>query len=359
MEFEIQANGQPLHADARAALLAGPGFGRIFTDHMISARWTVDSGWHEARLQPYAPIVLDPAAAVLHYSQSVFEGLKAYRQPDGGVALFRPGRNAARMSASCRRLALPELPEDDFVSACELLVREDAAWVPKGDGESLYLRPLMFADEISLMVHPSDAVRFLIIASPAGRYFPGELRPISLWLTQDYVRATPGGTGAAKCGGNYAASLVPQREAVANGCDQVVFVDAVEHRWVDELAGSNIFFVLDDATVVTPELSGAILPGVTRDAVLQLAREAGMNVQERLVDIDEWREGARSGRITEVFAGGTAAVITPISTLKWPCGQVTAGDGNAGPVTLALRTALMDLQYGRKPDPHGWRRRVL
>ena len=359
MEFEIEAIGQQLDADARAALLAAPGFGRIFTEHMISARWTVDSGWHEARLQPYAPLVLDPATAVLHYSQSVFEGLKAYRQPDGGVALFRPERNAARMAASCRRLALPELPEDDFVSACELLVRKDAAWVPEGDGESLYLRPLMFADDTSLMVHPGDAVHFLVIASPAGRYFPGKLRPISLWLTKDHVRAAPGGTGAVKCGGNYAASLVAQREAAEHGCDQVVFVDAVEHRWVDELAGSNIFFVLDDATVVTPELSGAILPGVTREAVLQLARDAGLKVEERLVDIEEWREGARSGRVAEVFAGGTAAVLTPISTLKWPGGEVTAGDGNAGPVTLALRTALMDLQYGRTPDPYGWRRRVL
>jgi branched-chain amino acid aminotransferase len=208
------------------------------------------------------------------------------------------------------------------------------------------------------MVRPSASVRFLLIASPAGSYFSGPLTPISLWLTQDYVRAVVGGTGAAKCGGNYAASLVAQREAMDHGCDQVVFVDGVEHRWVDELAGSNIFFVLDDGTIVTPELSGAILPGVTRDSVLTLARDSGRKVEERRVDIDEWRDGVRSGRIAEVFACGTAAVITPIGTLKWAGGEVTAGDGTPGPVTTELRGALVDLQYGRAEDPYGWRHPV-
>ncbi len=358
MRFENISGVAPSDPEARAAALQAPGFGRRFSDHMASARWSVDAGWHDGQLLPYAPLVLDPAAAVLHYSQSVFEGLKAYRQPGGGVALFRPERNAARMAASCRRLALPELPVEGFLAACELLVRTDVDWVPDGDGESLYLRPLMFVDESSLMVHPSDSVRFLVLASPAGRYFPGPLRPISLWLTQDYVRAALGGTGAAKCGANYAASLVAQREAMTHGCDQVVFVDAVEHRWVDELAGSNIFFVLDDGTVVTPELSGAILPGVTREAVLQLARDMGHPVEERLVDIEEWRDGARTGRITEVFAGGTAAVLTPVGSLRWPGGEVTTGDGTPGETTVALRTALMDLQYGRARDPYGWRHQV-
>jgi branched-chain amino acid aminotransferase len=359
MQFDVQPSGGMVDAEARTASLADPGFGRVFTDHMVSARWTPAAGWHDARLMPYAPLVLDPASAVLHYSQSVFEGLKAYRQPDGGVALFRPERNAERLAASCRRLALPELPVEDFVAACELLVRTDAAWVPDAEGASLYLRPLLIADEVGLMVRPSESVRFLLIASPAGSYFSGPLRPISLWLTQEYVRAAPGGTGAAKCGGNYAASLVAQREAMDHDCDQVVFVDAVEHRWVDELAGSNIFFVLDDGTLVTPELSGAILPGVTRDAVVALARDAGRRVEERRVDIEEWRNGVRSGRVTEVFACGTAAVITPIGTLKWDGGEVTAGDGTPGPTTSALRQALIDLQYGRTPDPYGWRRRLV
>jgi branched-chain amino acid aminotransferase len=359
VQFTVQPSGGMVDAESRAASLADPGFGRVFTDHMISARWSAEAGWHDAALVPYGPLVLDPASAVLHYSQSVFEGLKAYRQPDGGVALFRPESNAQRMADSCRRLALPELPVEDFVAACDLLVRTDAGWVPDTEGATLYLRPLMIADEVGLMVRPSDSVRFLLIASPAGSYFTGPLRPISLWLTQEYVRAAAGGTGAAKCGGNYAASLVAQREAMDHGCDQVVFVDAVEHRWVDELAGSNIVFVLDDGTLVTPELSGAILPGVTRDTVLTLARDAGHQVEERRVDVDEWREGARSGRIAEVFACGTAAVITPIGMLKWPGGEVTAGDGTPGATTLALRRQVTDLQYGRTPDSHGWLRRVL
>jgi len=358
MQFDVQPSGGMVDAEARSASLAAPGFGRVFTDHMVSARWTEDSGWHDARLEPYAPLVLDPASAVLHYSQSVFEGLKAYRQPDGGVALFRPERNAQRLADSCRRLALPEFPAEDFLAACELLVRTDAAWVPDGEGASLYLRPLIIADEIGLMVRPSASVRFLLIASPAGSYFSGPLRPISLWLTDEFVRAVPGGTGSAKCGGNYAASLVAQREAMDHGCDQVVFVDGVEHRWVDELAGSNIFFVLDDGTLVTPELSGAILPGVTRDSVLTMARDSGRKVEERLVGIDEWRDGVETGRIAEVFACGTAAVVTPIGTLKWHGGEVTAGDGAAGPVTTEIRTALIDLQYGRADDPYGWRRPV-
>jgi branched-chain amino acid aminotransferase len=359
MQFHVQPSGGMVDAESRAASLADPGFGRVFTDHMVSARWTPDEGWHDARLTAYAPLVLDPASAVLHYSQSVFEGLKAYREPDGGVALFRPDKNAERMAASSRRLALPELPVDDFIAACDLLVRTDAAWVPEGESASLYLRPLVIADEVGLMVRPSDSVRFLLIASPAGRYFTGPLRPISLWLTQEYVRAAVGGTGAAKCGGNYAASLVAQREAMNNDCDQVVFVDAVEHRWIDELAGSNIVFVLDDGTLVTPELSGAILPGITRDSVLTLARDAGRRVEERPVSVDEWRDGVASGRIAEVFACGTAAVITPIGTLKWPGGSATAGDGTPGKVTTELREQLIDLQYGRADDPHGWRRRVI
>lgn len=359
MLLDVTTTDTPTDPAVRAAALADPGFGRVFTDHMVSARWKRERGWHEAGVVPYAPLVLDPASAVLHYSQSVFEGLKAYRQADGGVALFRPDRNAARLADSCRRLALPVPPPDDLVAACELLVRTDAAWVPDGDGTSLYLRPLVFADEVGLMVRPSASVRLLVLASPAGRYFPGPLRPITLWLTEQYVRAAPGGTGVAKTGGNYAASLVAQREAMDNGCDQVVFVDAVEHRYVDELAGSNIFFVLDDGTLVTPALTGAILPGVTRDAVLTLARDAGRLVEERPVGLSEWRDGARTGRVAEVFACGTAAVLTPVSTLRWDGGEVTVGSGTAGPTTLALREALLDLQYGRGDDPYGWRQPVL
>ncbi|MDT7546813.1 MAG: branched-chain amino acid aminotransferase [Actinomycetota bacterium] len=359
MEFELQPTGTPVDAETRAGVLANPAFGRVFTDHMISAQWHRERGWYDAGLVPYAPLTVDPASVVLHYAQEVFEGLKAYRQPDGGVALFRPDRNAARMVRSCERLALPTFPEDAFVAACELLVRTDKDWVPDGEGASLYLRPFMFADEVGLGVRPSESARFLVIESPAANYFSGPVRPVSLWLSQEYVRAAPGGTGAAKTGGNYAASLVAQQEAIDNGCDQVVFLDAVEHRWVEELGGMNVFLVQDDGVLVTPAVSGTILEGVTRDSVVTLARELGYTVEERRVDVDEWRKGAADGTVVEAFACGTAAVITPIGALRWPGGEAVAGDGGPGPVTTQLRELLLDVQYGRRPDTHGWVHRVV
>ena len=354
MDFQVQRTATPVPPEDRAAVLAAPVFGRTFTDHMVSIAWSSSDGWHDARLQAYAPMTMDPACVVLHYGQEVFEGLKAYRQPDASVALFRPERNAARMVRSCARLALPELPVDAFVRACDLLVRTDLDWVPDGDGASLYLRPFMYADEVGLGVRPSESARFLVIASPAGNYFAGPLRPVSLWLSQDYVRAAPGGTGAAKTGGNYASSLLAQQEAIRNGCDQVVFLDAVEHRWLEELGGMNIFLVLDDGTLVTPELSGTILEGITRDSIITLARELGYTVQERRIDVDEWRKGAQDGTVVEVFACGTAAVITPVGVLRWPDGEAVAGDGEPGPITTRLRSALLDVQYGRAQDTHGW-----
>jgi branched-chain amino acid aminotransferase len=359
MQFSVERNPTPAGDAEREAVLADPAFGRVFTDHMVSVQWTRDQGWHDARLTAYAPIVMDPATVVLHYAQEVFEGLKAYRQADGGVALFRPERNAARMNRSCARMALPELPDGLFVEACELLVRTDGAWVPSGDGTSLYLRPFVFGDEVGLGVRPTDSARFLVIASPAGNYFSGPLRPVSLWLSQEYVRAAPGGTGAAKTGGNYAASLVAQQEAIANGCDQVVFLDAVENRWVEELGGMNLFFVMEDGRLVTPALTGTILEGITRDSIITVARDLGLTVEERRVDVDEWRKGATDGSVVEVFAVGTAAVVTPVGALRWPGGEAVAGDGSPGPLTQQLRSALLDLQYGRAPDPHGWVRRVL
>jgi branched-chain amino acid aminotransferase len=359
LQFAVQPSDALVDAEARAEILANPAFGRVFTDHMVSATWTATEGWYDARLAAYAPVTIDPASVVLHYGQTVFEGLKAYRQPDGGVALFRPERNAARMARSCRRLALPEFPEDAFVAACELLVTQDQAWVPSGEGASLYLRPFVWATEVGLGVRPSDSALFQLIASPSGNYFSGPLRPVSLWLSQEYVRAAPGGTGAAKCGGNYAASLVAQQEAIAAGCDQVVFLDAVEHRWLEELGGMNVFLVLDDGTLVTPEVSGTILEGITRDSIITIARELGHTVEERKVDVDEWRKGAADGTVVEAFACGTAAVITPIGALRWPGGEAMAGTGEPGEITMRLRTALMDVQYGRAEDTHGWLRRVV
>jgi branched-chain amino acid aminotransferase len=362
--FEVELRSDPATAEARTAVLAKPGFGQAFTDHMVLASWTTERGWHDQKVTPYASLKVSPAAAVLHYAQEIFEGLKAYRHEDGSVWAFRPEVNAARFSRSARRLALPEVPHEDFVSALRALVTVDEVWVPKaGSGEtSLYLRPYMIATEAALSVRPAHEVLFGVIASPAGPYFDTGPKPVSIWLTTTSIRATPGGTGAAKCGGNYAASLAAQAEAIANGCDQVAFLDAVEHRWVEEIGSMNLFFVYSDGRIATPELSGSILEGVTRASVLELAADLGHKVEERRISADEWRDGIRSGEITEVFASGTAAVITPIGRLAWADGDLTIGDHSTdhgvGPVTASIRSTLLDLQYGRVSDPRGWLTRL-
>lgn len=342
----------------REAILASPGFGDHFTDHMVSIHWTVAGGWHDAQVKPYGPLQLEPGAAVLHYAQEIFEGLKAYRHADGSVWAFRPEANARRMQRSAVRLALPQLPEADFVAAVEQLVAIDKSWVPTAPETSLYVRPFMIASESFLGVRAAQAVDFHVIASPAGVYFPNGVAPISIWLATEYSRAGRGGTGAAKCGGNYASSLLPQAEAYAEGCQQVLFLDAEERTFVEELGGMNVFFVHADGTVVTPALSGSILEGVTRSSVLQLAADRGHPVQERRVPIAEWIEGVRSGEIAEVFACGTAAVITPIGRLKSPAFEVGSVDTPAGALTMSIREELTDIQYGRRPDPHGWMRRL-
>ncbi len=361
LEFALTPSVSPLPEQDRAAVLAAPGFGKHFTDHMVTATWSAGRGWHDAQVRAYGPLQLDPSAAVLHYAQEIFEGLKAYRHEDGSVWAFRPDQNAARFQRSARRLALPELPAADFLGAVQALVRADRGWVPDASaGEaSLYLRPFMFASEAFLGVRPAAEVTFCVIASPAGPYFASGVQPVSIWLSSDYTRAAPGGTGAAKCGGNYAASLAAQVEASAHGCEQVCFLDAVERRWVEELGGMNLYFVMDDGSVVTPELTGTILEGVTRDSILTMLAERGHEVVERRIGIDEWRDGAASGRINEVFACGTAAVVTPVGRLVAPDGECTMGDGGIGKVTTAVRTALLDLQYGRTPDAHGWLHRLV
>ncbi|MCU1594485.1 MAG: ilvE1 [Frankiales bacterium] len=359
MQFAVTPTDHPTSDKARAEILANPAFGKVFTDHMVTATYTEGQGWHDGVLTAYGPTLVDPASVVLHYGQTVFEGMKAYRQPDGGVSLFRPERNARRMAKSSERLALPQLPEELFLESLELLVKQDQAWVPNGEGASLYLRPFIWATEVGLGVRPSASALYQLIASPSGNYFSGPLRPVSLWLSQEYTRSAPGGTGAAKCGGNYAASLIAQQEAIANGCDQVVFLDAGEHRWLEELGGMNIFLVLDDGTLVTPEVSGTILEGITRDSIITIAKDLGHTVEERRVDVDEWRKGAVDGRVVEVFACGTAAVITPIGALRWPGGEAVAGTGEPGTITMKLRNALMDVQYGRAEDTYGWMRRVV
>jgi branched-chain amino acid aminotransferase len=356
LEFSVTTNDTPASPQRLQEVHAAPGFGQIFTDHMVRARWTAEQGWHEAGLVPYGPLSLDPATHVFHYGQAIFEGFKAYTQPDGGIATFRPFSNGERFNRSAARLALPALPVEDFVSASDLLIRQDAAWVPTGGETSLYVRPFMMATEVGLGVRPARDVTFLLIASPAGSYFAKGSSQLALWLTEDYTRAAPGGTGAAKCAGNYAASLLPQQEAIDNGCEQVLFLDAVERRWVEEIGGMNLWFVLDDGTLVTPELTGTILEGVTRDTMKTLAADHGHRVEERRIDIDEWRKGVDGGHITEVFACGTAAVITSIGTLRWRGGELAMPAET--PVAETLRASLVDLQHGRAADPHGWLHRV-
>jgi len=272
------------------------------------------------------------------------------------VWAFRPQANAERLARSARRLALPELPAEDFIGSIEALVAVDRDWVPSGGEQSLYLRPFMYASEAFLGVRPADEVRYLLISCPVGSYFAGGVRPVSIWLSEHYTRAARGGTGAAKCGGNYAASLAAMVEAKDHGCDQVAFLDAIEERWIEELGGMNLCFVRRDGRLVTPELTGTILEGITRDSLLTLAKEQGLDVEERRIDIAEWRDGVASGEITEVFACGTAAVITPVGRLAWNGGEVTSPTDT--PVAMRLRETLIDIQYGRAADPHGWLHRL-
>lgn len=358
ISIELKPTGRPMPAAERAAVLEAPGFGQHFTDHMVAIEWEAERGWHDGELRPYAPLQMDPANAVLHYAQSIFEGYKAYRQPDGSICTFRPDANGRRMQRSTKRMALPELPVETFLEAGDALVRTDAAWVPQEEGKSLYVRPFMFANDVFLGVRPGRHVTFCVIASPAASYFTAGAKPVSIWVSEEYTRAAPGGTGAAKCAGNYAASLIAQQEAIDNGCEQVVFLDAVEHKWIDELGGMNIFFVLSDGSLVTPPTTGTILEGITRDSIMQLARDDGRTVEERPVSVDEWRDGVESGAVTEVFACGTAAVVTPIGRLGWRGGEVDCAPSGEGPVTQRLRETLVGIQTGALPDPHGWRHQV-
>ena len=358
LTFVHRPHPAPVAADERAARLVDPGFGRVFTDHMVTVRWTHDRGWCDAEVRPREPFQLDPASAVLHYAQEIFEGLKAYRTRNGGVYLFRPERNARRFQQSAERLAMPIVPEEHFLRAIEELVKIDSAWIPGGEG-SLYLRPFMFANEAFLGVRPSLEYLFVVIASPVGAYFKGGKKAVSVWLSETYTRAAPGGTGAAKCGGNYAASLLAQAEATKHGCDQVVFLDAAQHRWVEELGGMNVFFVFDDGSMLTPPLGGTILPGVTRDAILTLAREEGRTVREELYSYDQWRADAQSGKLRECFACGTAAVVSPIGEIKSASGDFVIGNGAGGSVTDGLKAKLVGIQRGEIPDTQGWVHKVL
>ncbi|MHA7303884.1 branched-chain amino acid aminotransferase [Arthrobacter sp. TMN-49] len=362
LTFSQQLSENPKSSADREAILANPGFGDYFTDHTAVVDFKVDAdgegGWSNARVEPYGPIAMDPAAAVLHYGQEIFEGMKAYRHADGSVWTFRAEANAARLNTSARRLALPELPPATFIESLRQLVAVDQEWVPGGDGEALYLRPFMIATEAFLGVRPAREVSYRVIASPAGNYFGGELKPVSIWLTTTYSRAGEGGTGEAKCGGNYAASLAAQMEAQAQGCKQVLFLDPFNDNAIEELGGMNIFFVFKDGRLVTPALNGHILHGITRSSVMQLAADRGMKVEERKITIDEWRDGVASGEITEAFACGTAAVITPIGELKMADGVIASPGEGIGDVTMAIREQLLGIQTGTVEDLHGWLTRL-
>ncbi|MFZ9361960.1 MAG: branched-chain amino acid aminotransferase [Holophagaceae bacterium] len=357
MKIDLKPLKQVLSKFDREVRMTNPGFGRVFSEHMVISDYEASSGWSTPILQPYGPITLDPAASILHYGQSIFEGLKCYAQKNGNVSLFRPVENWKRMNESAHRLAMPSIPEDLFISAAEALVRQDRSWVSDKRGESLYLRPLMFATEAALGVRPSISYRFVLFASPCGSYFPQGYKAVSVWLSEDYIRAAPGGTGAAKFAGNYGASLIGQKQAIDHGCDQVVWLDAREHRYLEEMGGMNICLVEkknNQIHLVTPELTGTILPGITRLSLIQISKDLDWGFSERRISTQEWQEKSISGEFSETFACGTAAVITPIREVKSRTGSWLINQGTIGPVALQLREYLLDLQHGEIPDSHGW-----
>ena len=355
MQFQVSVNQSPLAPAEREKIISNPTFGTHFTDHQVVIIWEKDKGWHSAQVIPYGPIMMDPSSAVLHYGQEIFEGIKAYRHEDGSIWTFRPDMNAARLQRSAKRMALPELPEELFVQSLEELIAVDGAWVPSAEGEkTLYMRPFEIAAENFLGVRAAHRVEYRLIASPVGPYFTGGIKPVSIWIALDSARAGKHGTGEAKTGGNYAASLLAQQEAYDNGCSQVMFLDADTSTYIEELGGMNLFFVHEDGSVVTPPLDGTILHGITRDSVIQLLKDAGHQVKEQKMALSELRDSVNSGKITEVFACGTAAVITPVGLLKSREEEIVIGGNEPGKLTVSMRLELTGIQYGKVPDRHGW-----
>ncbi len=353
--FPLTPNPHPADEAEHSRIMDKLAFGQDFTDHMAHMRWVRGEGWQDRGVIPFGPLGLTPAAAVLHYSQSVFEGIKAYRHADGSVWTFRPGFNAARINHSARRMALPEIDREDFIGSLVDYVRADERWVPGVDGSSLYLRPFMFGSKDFVGVHSSDVVDYYVIGSPSGPYFTGGFQPVSIWVAKGYHRAGPGGTGSAKAGGNYAASLLPQEQAAEKGFSQVCFLDTYEEKYLEELGGMNVFVVRKDGTVRTPELTGVILEGGTRSALLRMLRGQGVEVREERIALADVIDGVTSGAVTEIFACGTAAVVTPIGRLAGDDFDVSVP---AGPVTERAYHDLVDIQMGRVPDPYGWTYRI-
>jgi branched-chain amino acid aminotransferase len=354
VSFSVTRNPKPLADAAREEILEAPVFGAKFTDHQVVVVWEKDKGWHSAEVIPYGPIMMEPSAAVLHYGQEIFEGIKAYRHQDGSIWTFRPEANAKRLQLSARRMSLPELPVEIFVESLRQLIAVDGAWVPEPVNEkTLYIRPFEIAAENFLGVRAAQRAEYRVIASPVGPYFTGGIKPISIWLALDSARAGKHGTGEAKTGGNYAAGLLAQSEGYENGCSQVAFLDADTATYFEELGGMNLFFVYKDGHVATPALDGTILHGITRDSVLQLLKDRGVSVEERKVSLAEVQAGLAAGDIVEVFACGTAAVITPIGEFKSRLGNY-AVCSEPGELTVSLRQELTGIQYGTVADRHGW-----
>ena len=354
MEIKITKTTEPKNKPDAKSL----GFGKIFTDHMFLLNYEVGKGWHDARVVPYAPLQLDPSAMVFHYAQEVFEGMKAYRTPDGGVQLFRPYDNARRMNDSCERLCIPQIDEELFVEAVKTLVSVDAEWVPSEPETSLYIRPFVIATDAHLGVHASHTYIFCIICSPVGAYYAEGINPVKIYVESDDVRAVKGGTGYTKCGGNYAASIRAGERAEQNGYAQVLWLDGVERKYIEEVGSMNVLFKID-GKVVTPQLTGSVLPGITRRSCLQLLRDWGYEVEERLISAEELFAAGESGKLEEAWGSGTAAVISPVGEMGWEDKHVVINGGEIGELTHRLYETLTGIQWGKIKDPYGWTVKVL
>ena len=328
-------------------------FGKTFTDHMFLMNYTDGQGWHDPRVEPYGPLPFDLSCMVFHYAQEIFEGMKAYRTPAGRVQLFRPYENARRMNSSCRRLCIPEIPEEDFVQAVQAIVDADQAWVPHKVGTSLYIRPFIIATDCSLGVHASHSYLFAIICCPVGAYYPEGINPVKIYVEDEDVRAVKGGTGFTKCGGNYAASIRAGERAEEQGFSQVLWLDGVHRKYIEEVGSMNVMFKIG-GTVVTPELTGSVLPGITRKSCLELLRDWGYSVEERLVSARELFDAAQSGTLEEAWGTGTAAVVSPIGLLAWEDRRAAVSGGSIGPLTQKLYDTLTGIQWGTVEDAHSW-----
>ena len=350
MEIKITKTTNPKAKPEKGSKL---GFGKIFTDHMFMMNYTEGKGWHDARIVPYGAIELEPAAMVFHYGQEMFEGLKAYKGVDGKVRLFRPDMNAKRANASNERLCIPEIPEEIFVEAIKEVVKLDADWIPEEDGTSLYIRPFVIATDEFLGVAPSKTYLFMVILAPSGAYYENGLAPVGIWIEDEYVRAVKGGMGYAKTGGNYAASLIAQVKAHDDGYSQVLWLDGVERKYIEEVGAMNIFFKID-GKIITPMLNGSILPGITRNSVIELCKRMGYTVEERRVSVDELVEAAKNGKLEECFGTGTAAVISPVGKLRYKDDVYMINNNEIGEVSQKLYDTVTGIQWGKCEDELGW-----